>query len=61
MRVLAKVNCEGKNCPTIYQKDDDTLVIQGYIADNLFTEALPDGEQAVEIPLSLLRELMEAK
>lgn len=57
MKQLAKVNCASKNCPTVYQKDDETLVIQGYIADNLFTEALPDGEQAVEIPMSLLRDL----
>lgn len=57
MRVLAKVGCEGKNCPTIYMKDDETLVIQGYVADNLFSTDLPDGEQAVEIPLSLIRDL----
>ena len=57
MKVLAKIGCEGSNCPTVYQKDDETLVIQGFIADGLFKDGLPDGEQAVEIPIALLKEL----
>lgn len=61
MRVLRTMSCEGKNCPTVYQKDDETLVIQGYIADNLFRDGLPEGEQAVAIPISLLRELQIAE
>lgn len=57
MQILAKINCSGKNCPTVYRKDEETLVIQGYVADNLFVTGLPDGEQAVEIPVALLRDL----
>lgn len=49
--------CSGKHCPTIYRKDEDTIIVQGYKADDMFVTALPDGEQAVAIPASLLREL----
>ncbi|WP_156372244.1 hypothetical protein [Arthrobacter sp. Leaf337] len=54
MEVIAKSNCGGKNCPTIYRKDAETIIVQGYIAEGLFGEPLPDGEQAVAIPVSLL-------
>lgn len=57
MPVIAKLNCAGKNCPTIYRKDDDTIIVQGYKADNLFLTELPDGEQAVAIPVELLKNL----
>lgn len=57
MTVIASTNCSGRACPTIYRKDDDTLVIQGYIADQMFQTELPDGEQAVSIPVSLVRDL----
>lgn len=57
MKILATASCAGKKCPTVYMKDDETLVVQGYVADNLFVEGLPDGEQAVEIPMSLIRDL----
>ncbi|WP_456505237.1 hypothetical protein [Arthrobacter sp. UYCu723] len=54
MEVIAKINCSGKNCPTIYRKDEDTIIVQGYVAEDLFGEPLPEGEQAVAIPVSLL-------
>lgn len=57
MEVLAASNCSGRNCPTIYRKDEDTIVIQGYRADDLFLTELPEGEQAVAIPVDLLRNL----
>lgn len=57
LTVLASSNCSGKNCPTIYRKDDDTIVVQGYVADNLFATELPAGERAVAIPVSLLKGL----
>lgn len=49
--------CSGRNCPTIYRKDDDTYVVQGYEADALFSEPLPDGERAVSIPAALIEQL----
>lgn len=57
MEVLAKVGCSGSNCPTVYLKDDETVVVQGFAADSLFSSGLPEGEHAVSIPLSLLREV----
>lgn len=57
MQIIAKVNCSGKNCPTIYRKDEDTIIVQGYKADSLFLSELPDGEQAVAIPVGLLKDL----
>jgi hypothetical protein len=57
LKVVAKSNCAGRDCPTIYRKDEDTVVIQGYKADDLFLTDLPEGEQAVMIPVSLLRDL----
>jgi hypothetical protein len=58
LEVLATTSdCNGRNCPTIYRRDDDTLVVQGYEADSLFSEPLPDGERAVLIPASLLDQL----
>lgn len=57
MQVLAASNCSGRNCPTIYRKDDETIIVQGYRADELFLTKLPEGEQAVAIPISLIKQL----
>lgn len=58
MKVVAHTDgCEGKHCPTIYRKDDETIVVQGYDATNLFTEKLPSGELAVAIPVELFRKM----
>ena len=63
--ILAKTDqsgfadCTGSNCPTIYQADDDDVLIQGYDANGLFLEnALPKGERVVRIPRGLLRQLV---
>ena len=48
--------CKEGTCPTVYLSDRDTLVLQGHIvlgADGLL---LGPGEQAVELPIALLRE-----
>ena len=58
MEVIAHgPTCSGKSCPTIYRKDADTIVVQGYEADDLFSTPLPGGERAVSIPVSLLRDM----
>lgn len=45
--------CGGGSCPTVYQTDRDTLLVQGYaVADT----TVPDGELLVEIPRELLLE-----
>lgn len=51
---------DGRTCPTIYATDRDTVVVQGYTVTDgeaLTQINLPDGEQAVEIPTWLLKEV----
>jgi hypothetical protein len=50
---------DGNTCPTIYATGRGTVVVQGYqlSADDLAQIRLPDGELAVEIPVSLLEEV----
>ncbi|ADH66730.1 hypothetical protein [Nocardiopsis dassonvillei] len=47
-----------RTCPTVYASDRGTVVVQGYTlaAGDLTQITLPEGESAVEIPLSLLKE-----
>jgi hypothetical protein len=47
---------DGRTCPTVYKTDRETIVVQGYAvpARELTQIALPDGEAAVEIPITLL-------
>jgi hypothetical protein len=53
---------DGVTCPTVYLSDRGTVVVQGYTlaADDLAQITLPQGEGAVEIPLSLLKEASRA-
>jgi hypothetical protein len=52
--MLAKA-CGNSGCPTIYQSDRGTLVVQGYaVSAQQAGIELPDGELLVEIPLDLL-------
>jgi hypothetical protein len=54
LRMLAKA-CNVSGCPTIYQTDRGTLVIQGYaVAADRAGIDLPAGELLVEIPVDLL-------
>ncbi|MHB8274166.1 MAG: hypothetical protein ACYDC9_05290 [Dermatophilaceae bacterium] len=58
MEVLVRSDgCDGRNCPTIYRKDEGSFVIQGYGADHLFSSELPEGEHAVEVSVELVRKL----
>lgn len=47
-----------RTCPTVYTSDRGTAIVQGYtlVADDLTEITLPTGENAVEIPWSLLLE-----
>lgn len=57
LRMLATTS-GGGNCPTLYETDRGTIVVQGYVVDD--PEALADlqdvlpGETVVEVPLELL-------
>ncbi|GAA1440361.1 hypothetical protein GCM10009602_12960 [Nocardiopsis tropica] len=53
---------DGVTCPTVFASDRGTIIVQGYtLAPGDLTEIpLPEGESAVEIPLSLLKEAARA-
>jgi hypothetical protein len=54
MKVLAKA-CADSACPTVYQTNRGTLVIQGYaVSAHQAGIDLPAGELLVEIPMDLL-------
>lgn len=64
LKVLANTNaegldgCNGGGCPTVYEIDENTIAVQGYVADGLFENGfIPDGENVVRIPKGLLRQL----
>ena len=60
LRQIAKV-CSNSGCPTIYQSDHGTVVVQGYaVSAHRAGVDLPDGELLVEIPLDLLREAVNS-
>ena len=44
------------SCPTLYETDRGTYVVQGYIVGSDAGVDLPDGESLVEIPAGLLAE-----
>jgi hypothetical protein len=51
---------DGRTCPTVYQTDHGTAVVQGYRldADALARVPLGANETAVEIPMSPLEEVV---
>lgn len=55
LKMLADA-CGGGTCPTLYETDRGTVVVQGYVldSDTLSKLGLPEGEAAVEIPRELL-------
>jgi len=56
---LGGSGCWGGNCPSIYQSDSGTFVVQGrLIPQNELTGLeIPANEGVVEVPESLLRAL----
>lgn len=48
--------CRDGTCPTIYDTDRGTVVVQGYVVRD--SDVIPpEGEALVEIPAELLREV----
>jgi hypothetical protein len=51
-------NCFDGTCPTLYETDRGTIVVQGYLVDGAQVAdagvVLGDGEALVEIPAELL-------
>ncbi len=54
---LGGTNCWGGECPTIYESDRGTFVVQGSLisANDLTGLKIPANEGVVEIPEALLR------
>jgi hypothetical protein len=53
--------CAGGTCPTLYETDRGTYVVQGYVVSDeeaLRDLGLPPGESAVEIPAALLEKFL---
>lgn len=53
---------DDKTCPTLYATDRGTAIVQGYLVTDpevLATLGLPEGEAAVEVPMSLLEQRPE--
>ena len=48
--------CSGGSCPTIYETDRNTFVVQGYILTKEDKEklSLPVNEDVVELPMDFL-------
>ncbi len=67
-RVIANTTADGTTscgnggCPTVYEVDDDTFVIQGYEANQMFESGfVPAGENVVRIPKGLIRQLLASQ
>lgn len=60
---ISDPGCAGSACPTVYESDRDTLVIQGLklSEEDKNSIKLPDTEDAIEIPKSLIKNLDFAK
>lgn len=58
--IATERQCSGGHCPTIYKKDDQTYLIQGYCADDFFSkDHIPEGEAVVSIPAAIVKSLFE--
>jgi hypothetical protein len=51
--------CCGGTCPTLYESDRGTIVVQGWKVTEADVD-VPDGEALVEIPRELLRSIENA-
>lgn len=62
LTVIGPTGCGGGTCPTVYETENGTIVVQGYVVNaSDFDLELPPGETAVELPRSLLERTFGAK
>lgn len=54
-KLASPPGCDDGDCPTVYLSDRGTLVIQGDHVASADGMRLGQGEQAVEIPIEILR------
>ncbi len=61
---LIRGDCsDGKTCPALHKTDRDTVVVQGWEVTDaglLGQLGLRDGQQAVEVPATLLAEVLDS-
>jgi hypothetical protein len=61
-RVVTSCESGGGNCPTVYEGDNGTLIVQGATVDPADAGIdVPAGEQLVKIPATLLRDYLAAQ
>lgn len=51
-------DCPNRTCPTVYLSDRDTVVFQGNVVVEVEGLQLGAGEQAVELPLEIVRQAL---
>lgn len=63
MKLITKSEmCVKKRCPSLYQDEDGSFYIQGYIVKDALKKlrTLPDGETLVRIDASLIKNIKES-
>ncbi|WP_436501490.1 hypothetical protein [Actinokineospora sp. HUAS TT18] len=53
-------DCRDEDCPAVYLSDRGTVVFQGDVVSLANGLRLGQGEQAVELPLTVVREAIRA-
>jgi len=62
MKVIARSeNCGGGACPTVYEDEDGSIFVQGYVVEQGMSETInaPAGETVVKISRELLNNLRQ--
>jgi len=57
---LLATSCKNGDCPSVYLSDRGTLVVQGDGVRAAQGMRLGSGEQAVEVPMSVIEEALRA-
>jgi hypothetical protein len=53
---LGRNGCWDGTCPTLYESDRGTIVVQGWVVEDSDL-TVPEGEALVEVPVELLEQL----
>jgi hypothetical protein len=62
LRLIGGSGCGNGPCPAVYETDNGTIVVQGFVVDAERAElVLPPGEGAVEIPRYILERALAAE
>ncbi|MEU5993245.1 hypothetical protein ABZ806_30110 [Spirillospora sp. NPDC047418] len=62
LRLIGGSGCGNGPCPAVYETENKTIVVQGFVVDPERAEiSLPPGEAAVEIPRYILERALAAE